>query len=282
MQKNSIDYLLLSGSKTLSSFATSHIDTEVILGFVLNRSKTFLYTHPHHTVTKSQEERFFQLIKKRQTKIPIAYITGKKEFYGRDFFVNKNTLIPRPETEELVDEVLEFLQVYNMGKTSVADIGTGSGCIATTIKKENPKLILYASDISDKAVEAAKKNAKNLNAKIILKKGDLLTPLKKIKINIIVANLPYISADHMKSLKNTPVSFEPKKALSGGKDGLNLYKKLFFQIKKYKQNPNAIFCEIEPVQKSGFTRYAKKYLPGYNLIFKKDLAGNLRFAKISR
>lgn len=217
------------------------------------------------------------MIQQRLKNEPVAYLINNKEFYGLNFYVDKNVLIPRPETEVLVDEIFKHIRIANHeSRITICDIGTGSGCIAITLKKYLPKAKVYASDISKKALAVAKKNARKLKVKILNKQGDLLKPLKKIKINIIAANLPYLTPRQM---KEESIQAEPKLALSGGKDGLDLYKELLNQVKEYAQKP-LIFLEIDPRQAMKIRRLIKKKLPQAVIEIKKDLSGRNRIAII--
>lgn len=256
--------------------ASTSIDAEILLSYILKKPKEYLYTYPEKNLTKSQCARFFLLIRRRLKYEPIAYMVDKKEFYGRKFFVNKNVLIPRPATESLVEEVIHYCQMSNVnGKLSIADIGTGSGCIAITLAKEIPRATIYATDISAKALHVAKKNAKTHSAKIAFYKGNLLEPLKKKKIDIIVANLPYLNFKE-KNVYKKILKYEPQLALYAKHGGIIYYKKLFQQINQYKIIPMIILCEISPKQKLKMEILTKKYLPSYNIQFKKDYSRYLR------
>lgn len=214
---------------------SSALDTDVLLSFVLKKPKEFLYTYPEKKLTASQIKKYNFLIKKRIKKMPIAYLIGHKEFFGLNFYVDKNVLIPRPLTESLVEAVIK--EIKNK-KAIIADIGTGSGCIAIALKKHLPQATIYAVDISVAALKVAKKNARKHHAKIIFKKGNLLDPIKKIKIDYIVANLPYLKVGQIKD----ELIYEPKTALLGGDKYI---KKLLRQIKNLSHSPKKIFLEKE-------------------------------------
>jgi len=217
---------------------TTALDAEVLLSHTLNKPKSFLYTYPEKKLTQAQVRKYKSLISRRAKHEPVAYITGHKEFYGLDFYVNQHTLIPRPETEALVEKIIKNKDIH-----SIADIGTGSGCIAIALAKNNPKLNIYAIDISSKALTVARKNAKAHKVKnITFKQGNLLEPIKNIKLDAIVANLPYLSEKVYK--KNYQhLKYEPKQALYAGKDGLDYYKKLLKQINKLKHKPQ-LYIEL--------------------------------------
>ena len=221
-----------------SKIESAMLDAEILLSFVLKNPKEFIYAHPEDTISKIQDTRYKKYLLRRIKGEPVAYIIGHKEFYGLDFLVNKNVLIPRPKTELLVEEILK-----NKNIKIIADIGTGSGCIAIALAKNNPKLKIYATDISARALEVAGQNAKFHKVKITFKKGNLLEPIKHIKLDALVANLPYLSKKIYQ--KNySQLKFEPKLALLAGQGGLECYKKLFSQIRKLKHKPKYIYIEF--------------------------------------
>lgn len=253
--------------------ASASLDAEVLLSFVLKKPRSYLYIWPDKTITKKQETRFRRLVACRLKGEPIAYLIKNKEFYGLNFYVDKNALIPRPETECLVEEILKYLRIANRkSRIAIADIGTGSGCLAITLKKYYPKAKIYASDISETALAVAKKNAKNHKIKIFFKQGNLLEPFKKTKFDIIVSNLPYLTPQQM---KNKTIQAEPRSALFGGKDGLTYYQELLNQIKRCKHKP-LIFLEIDPGQTKAIKKIIGKNLPDVSGEIKKDLAGKDR------
>jgi len=264
---------------------TAGLDAEVLLSFVLKKPKEFLYTHPKYELTKQQITRFKKLISRRSKGEPVAYLRNTKEFYGLDFYINKRVLIPRPETELLVEEVVESLKprsrtfmVRRLMKgrlrdnTTIIDIGTGSGCIAISLAKHLPKTKILATDISKPALAVAKKNARKQGVKVKFYQGDLLEPLKNKKIDIIAANLPYLD-NYYKLSKDPGLKFEPEKALEGFQHGIAVYEKLFKQVAGLKRKPKIIICEIGPTQAKKMKKLAKKYLPNSKVEIKKDLAG---------
>ena len=271
-------------------------DLELILAHSLNKTREFILTHPEKAITKKQETTIKKNIARRIKGEPIAYITGCKEFYGLDFVVNKNTLVPRPETELLVEEILKL----NLKNHIIADIGTGSGNIIISIAKilasmdQEPGATKYFGiDISKEALKIARLNAKkhNLDKKIKFFHGNLLEPIiknSKFKIQnsklIILANLPYLDIDWKNLLKSSEtkgLKFEPYIALYAGKDGLDAYRKLADQLKPLSEKTRdniTVFCEIGYLQTAGMRKifsFAK------NIKFMKDLAGRWRICKIN-
>ncbi len=267
---NILNWAQLRLNKTSPS---ANLDAEILLSFILKKDKIFLYSHPENKLTSTQLIKFKKIIDRRLQGEPIAYLTGTKEFYNLNFIVNKYVLIPRPETEIIVAEILKNRKIK-----TIADIGTGSGCIATALAKNNSKLKIYASDISASAINIARKNAINnkINKQITFKKGDLLKPFKNIKLDAIVANLPYLDIKHknlLNSSETVGLKFEPTIALYAGKDGLDSYRQLFKQIKQLKHTPNFIYLEIGHLQTIKIKKIIKTNLPSVKINIKKDLAG---------
>ena len=278
-----------------------HLDLEILIAYVIKKPREFVLAHPERQLTQKQELIIKNYVKRRQNKEPIAYIIGHKEFYGLDFEVNKHTLIPRPETEMIVDETLGLLRSMLRNKTAVIDVGTGSGNIIISIANQtkdlritNYELQFFATDISKSALNIAKKNAKehHVDKKIKFLWGNLLKPfpepkkLTELNVNnlIIVANLPYLSEKIYKESPKDVQNFEPKSALYSDNKGLAHYEKLFQQIKlliaSY-QSSVTIFLEISPEQKNKIQTLVKKYFPKAKIKFKKDLASKWRVCVIS-
>ncbi|MFZ2976107.1 MAG: peptide chain release factor N(5)-glutamine methyltransferase [Candidatus Moraniibacteriota bacterium] len=301
---------LLSHSinKLLKTSSTPQLDAEVLLSYVLKKPREYVLIHPEKKLTLKQVKKFNDFIKRRLNYEPIAYILGKKEFYGLNFKVTRDTLILRPETEHLVDAVISNSQLVNSKKTIIADIGTGSGNIIISLAKNiqtsnvhnGHSMSFFGIDISKKALTVAKHNAKknNVDDKIKFLRGNLLEPIIK-NINcymfhascsmIIVANLPYLSKKIYSSCAPNVKKFEPRSALISGIDGLDHYEKLFQQITLLRKKcfmlhaclPKrqvSCFMEISPEQKQKITKLIKKYFPNANIEFQKDLTQKWRVA----
>jgi release factor glutamine methyltransferase len=276
------EYLPKLKYKSLSPF----LDIEILLSQALNKPKEYLYEYPEKKLSAKQFSVFKKLFSRRLKGEPIAYILGYKEFYDLKFKVNKNVLIPRPETEILVDGVITFVKAQGSGlraQGNIVDVGTGSGCIIISLAK-NLKSNFYATDISSKALLLAKQNAKLNKVKINFLKGNLLHPfsseLRALSSEpIIIANLPYLTA---KELKKSTLKYEPKIALNGGQNGLEYFYELFDQIEKNGIKPKAIFLEIGWNQAAKIKQMAKKILPGYKTKTIKDLSGFDRVIKITK
>ncbi len=269
-------------------------EIEILLSFLLNKEREFLITHPESKIEKKIYQRFKILEKKRLANWSVAALIGKKEFYGLSFKVDKNVLIPRPESEMIVEEVLNLAKDSDK-KLMIIDLGTGSGAIiiavAAELKKTDKdkytKTIFRAIDISKPALKIARFNSlsNKCGNKIKFLAGNLLEPLiTKIDFEglnerqvIISANLPYLTPMQIK--KSPSIQKEPKLALVAGKDGLKYYRKLFKQM-KILNVPAKILCEIDPSQNKSIKILAKKYLPSVDVKIKKDLAGLYRLAII--
>lgn len=236
----------------LKKYSTTKLGSEIelLLGAVLDKSKEFLYLHPELRLTTEQATKLEELANQRVTGVPIAYLTGTKYFYGLNFKVNKNVLIPRPESEWMVDETLRILakKQKNSGRKllRVLDVGTGSGCLAVSIAYncDPAKVQVFASDISDKALGIAKQNCKLAKVKINFSKSDLLANIKG-KFDVIIANLPYVpESDYQKFIEN--LKFEPKLALSDGTNDFILIKKFLSQLPQKLEKNGIAILEIDP------------------------------------
>jgi release factor glutamine methyltransferase len=296
----------------LQNIPSADLDAEVLLLEALNRSrykkldKSWLYINDNYELNKNEEKLFNSFINQRLKNKPVAYIINRKEFYGYDFYVDENVLIPRPETEFIVEEVLKIINNINgdghlkecpspmSDKIDLIDIGTGSGCIIISVlnelaerKKENVIQNAYANDISKKAIEIAKINAKeyNLDKKIKFVANDFEKFIKKEFSStanqfIITANLPYINNDKYKKLLPNVRKYEPKTALAGrGKNGLDLIEKLISLIPNIKSKFNShnyILLEADPSQIKKIKILLKRKLNILNIKTIKDLRGKNR------
>lgn len=208
--------------------------------------------------------------------IPVQYIVGNVDFYGYNFKVNENVLIPRFETEELVEKTIKYINKYLEKKLDILDLGTGSGCIAITLKKELDCNV-DAVDISPKALEIAKLNAKNNNVDITFYEGDMLSPINK-KYDVIISNPPYIAYNEeiMEIVKNN----EPHTALYAEDNGLKYYKDIISNANKYLKEKSIIAFEIGEKQGKLILEYAKKYFKDSIITVEKDMQNRDRFVFI--
>jgi release factor glutamine methyltransferase len=258
-----ISELLKNAFKKIDRF-----DAEILLAHVLEKPREFVIAHPEYSVTRIENWKMNRLIRLRGQGIPYAHLTGKKGFYGFDFLVNKHTLVPRPETEVLVEAVLSTFPpllgegqggVEGQRKIILIDIGTGSGCIPISVLKSTnhqSPITTFAIDISKPALKIARKNAALHKVDITFLHGNLLEPIIKSSLFvdncslIITANLPYLTQTQFDT--EPTIQYEPISALVAEDDGLDLYKKLLEQIKNLiSQFPNfsiSAFFEIDPSQ----------------------------------
>ena len=236
---------------------------------VLNLSKPELLLNKNKELTKKNYKEYKRIIKKLNKGLPIQYITKKANFYGKEYYVNKNTLIPRPETEILVHKTNQLIEKHMNNKNiNILEIGTGSGIIAITLKKLNKNYNITATDISKKAIKVAKKNAKTHNTTITFKKTDLYKGINQ-KYDIIISNPPYIE-ENSQNIEKIVKDNEPKQALFGGKDGLDYYRRILKDITKIINKNHIIALEIGENQGQKIKKIIKKYLPKDKIIIKKD------------
>lgn len=235
------------------------LDRELLLATILKKDRVWLLTHPKHELSAHQLKRLAQYIQRRKENEPLAYILGEKEFFGLPFFVNRWTLIPRPETEILVESVLEYLkkQKNHAEGLAIVDVGTGSGCIITSLVTSIPNAHyrFFATDISKRALVVAKKNAKRygVSNKISFIHSDLIATLipqlRTFDAVLITANLPYLSEKLYQKTEPTVHDFEPRTALLSGQDGLDHYRRLLAGLASLAKGRKVRFwLEISPEQ----------------------------------
>ena len=249
---------LKSATKELRALdiKSASLDCEIILAHILDKDRAYLRAHDDEKLNKFQILRANFLLNKRKKRLPIAYITNQKEFYGRKFFVNKHTLIPRPESEDIIEILKQILpsSTFHIPCSNLLDIGTGSGCLGITAKLEFPEIEVTLADISLPALRIASKNAKTLSADVTFCKSDLLNSIKTHP-NIILANLPYVD----KSWERSPeTNFEPKSALFADDCGKLLIKKMLQQAHRLQSKGDLIIFEADPEQHDDLIKYAKK------------------------
>ncbi|MFV9510391.1 peptide chain release factor N(5)-glutamine methyltransferase [Tepidibacillus sp. LV47] len=250
-----------------SSFlAKQHIDqgeieAEVLLRSLFGWDRSQLFIHWHEPMPMSLFQQLEQWLERRINHEPLQYIIGSQEFYGRTFFVNSKVLIPRPETELLVEAIMKQAEkIWDDQPITVADIGTGSGVIAITLALERPNWRVYAIDISQDALQIAKRNAEKLGAKLDFHHGDLLEPFirQNFKIDILVSNPPYIPSRDIQTLMPEVKDYEPLLALDGGKDGLAFYRKIIAQSSSVLKRPGLIGFEIGIDQEKAIQKLFKE------------------------
>ena len=249
-----------------------------------NKEPHELYLMYDEEVDKDLEKQFLMGMEEYYNGRPIQYIKGMETFFGRDFKVNEDVLIPRYETEELVENILYRIDDYFPGYKNITlcDVGTGSGAIAISLALEEPKLKVYATDISDLALTVARENADNLKANVEFLAGDMLQPLieKNLKVDIFVSNPPYIPQEQ--EIEAVVKDNEPHVALFGGNDGLYFYRKIFEGVNELLNERALLAFEMGFDQRELMEEAVHKYFPNdpYEII--KDINGKDRMLFIYR
>lgn len=240
------------------------LESEILLGFVLQKERVFLHTHAYLELSHEEEAHFFELVEKRLNDCPIEYLLESCDFYGRSFFVNEHVLIPRPETEILVQKALDIISQYHLKE--IGEIGIGSACVSVSLALENPKLSIYASDISPNALEVALKNIErfNLKERVFLKQTRLWDRMPAIEM--LVSNPPYIARNY--PLEKSVLK-EPHEALFGGVKGDEILKEIVFLAAGLKIP--FLACEMGYDQLKSLKECLE--FCGYDAEFYKDLSG---------
>lgn len=257
---------------------------KVLFYHLANKQPHELYLMYDEEVDETLEKDFLMGMEEYYNGKPIQYIKGVETFFGRDFKVNENVLIPRYETEELVENILYRIDDYfaDYQNITLCDVGTGSGAIATSLALEENRLKVYASDISSLAIDVAKENARNLKADVTFLVGDMLEPLlnKNIKVDIFVSNPPYIPQNQ--EIEAVVKDNEPHVALFGGDDGLYFYRKIFSGVNELLNDRALLAFEMGFDQRELMEEALAEYFPNdpYEII--KDINGKDRMLFIYR
>ena len=254
-----IENILIEGISILQAnkIANPQLDSEILLSKSINKDKKYIILNPKEILKSKQLIRFKGLIERRKKGEPIAYLINKKEFWKEDFYVDKNVLIPRPDTELIVEEVLKIYPIKS--QLNFLDIGTGSGCILLSILKERANFYGTGIDISKKSIEVSKFNAKKLDLSNRTKFFHSSVDNFKIgKYDIVVSNPPYIELLNLKYLEKDVVNFEPKLALSGGFDGFSKIRKVINKASILIKKNGKFILEIGFNQKNKVKKILKK------------------------
>ena len=272
----SLRQVLQQTHRTLESFEIpdARLEAEVALMNVLRIPRQDIFSQQESEVTPQQAQALEEILARRQKREPLAYILGYKEFYGINLLVNPNVLIPRPETEFLVEHTL-FMALMGMESADlvIADIGTGTGAIAINLGIHLPSARVYAIDNFDPVLDVTSYNVRshNVTDRVTLLKGNLLEPLPE-PVDVIVANLPYIPSDRIPTLQ-PEIQWEPQTALDGGNNGLDLIDQLLNQAAEGKLKPHGvIILEIDPEQFEPVKQLASQLFPESDITVEKDLA----------
>jgi release factor glutamine methyltransferase len=256
------------GTLAAGNIEDTRLESELLLRHTMKISQVQLYLDLDHELSPNQEQTFWQLIKRRLSGEPTAYITEHREFYGLDFYVDSNVLIPRPESELLVEMALDLIQNYPM--PTIAEIGTGCGAVAISLALKLPRAKIYATDISALALKVALFNCQRHGVadRICLLHGDMLAPLPK-PVDLVVANLPYVSKSELTNSAN----FEPLLALDGGSDGLEKIYQLCQRVTDKLRPDSYLLLEIGQGLGKGVTTYLRSLFPSAKIEIAPDLSG---------
>lgn len=260
---------------------TPLLDAEVLLCHVLDMDRLYLYIDRRRELTQRQWEQYATFVEKRMAGVPVQYIIHKQEFMGLEFYVEEGVLIPRPDTEILVETVIHWAEkkIKKEQPITIVDLGTGSGGITVSLAKYIPNTFVYSVDISPKALKIGAKNAQSNGVKesIAFLQGDLFVPLEKAqlqdKVDILVSNPPYIPKHQIDKLQVEVAKYEPRLALDGGMDGLDFYRRIVDHGYTFVKNGGFIALEVghdQADQVKGMMEKKKKYKTIQKI---KDLAG---------
>lgn len=274
-KNNTLEQLLSEAKKRLKASGAGEysLDSSLFMMKATGFSKIQLFTKNDYVLTEEEAENFEKMVSRREKGEPCQYITGEAFFFGHEFKVNKSVLIPRADTEVLVETVLDYKEKY--GIKNMLDIGTGSGCIAISLALEG--INMTACDISQCALKTAEKNAQLNNVKVEFKQSDVFSSFEGEKFDAVVSNPPYIEKDVIPTLMREVKDFEPMGALDGGNDGLDFYRQIVHEGKEHLKEKGFIFFEIGYNQGKALKEiFEKEGFKDIKII--KDLAGLDRVA----
>jgi len=272
---------LARGTGILAGGQSPRPDAALLLACALERSRDWIVAHPDDDVDEAALARYVALCARRSTGMPLAYVLGRAGFYGREFEVDESVLVPRPETEHLVDEALLFLRQRALEgrESAVLDVGTGSGAIACTIAAQSQNAV-DATDASPAALDVAARNARRLGVARLCRFfcGDLMEPVASRRYDLIVANLPYLPTRDLPAAPD-PVSFEPAVALDGGPDGLDCYRRLLQTAPAALALEGLLLLEAAPPTMPALETLVRAAFPGAQVAFGNDYAGLARYLR---
>ena len=271
---------------TAARVGSPRMNAELLLMFTLGRDRAYLFAHPEHELTTEEESRYDETLTQRARGVPAQYITGHQEFWGMDFIVTPAVLIPRPETEHVIETVLQFNLSRGRassqgGSTCIVDVGTGSGCIAIALAKELPQAKIHATDISAAALEVAQANAARhqLEARLNFHQTDLLQGLDPGTFDFVVSNPPYVGESEEDQVQLEVRKFEPRTAVFAGLTGLEVIERLIPQAHAVLKPGGRLTIEISGTIVQG----VKRLLDGWGpLQITNDLQGIPRVASATK
>lgn len=284
VEKFTISSLLEKGIELLGEgdYFNPLLDAQILLMHLLDVNKIYLYSHNDEIVEEKVVEKFLELIKLRKKRYPLQYIIGKQEFMGLDFKVKQGVLVPRPDTEILVEKIIDIVKsgyFKNKEKINIVDIGTGSGAITLSLAHFLENAFVYSVDISNIALSVAKENAKlhDLENQVKFLNGSLFEPLNdenlEGKVDILVSNPPYIPTKIIEELQTEVSTYEPKLALDGGEDGLDFYRDIIKESNNFMSKTSIIAFEIGHDQASALKNLLEKNGNFENITVLTDLSG---------
>ncbi len=260
--------------------ATAVLDADLLVAHVIGARKEDVYAHPEAPLTDWAAREVASLVERRSRGEPVAYLRGLKEFYGLSFVVAPSVLIPRPETEVLVQEAVRW--AAGRKRPTLCDLGTGSGAVAVAIAIELPLARVVAVDASEEALALARENAMRHDVleRIEFRAGDLLAPLEA-PVDAVIANLPYLRSDELERGGGTSLAYEPRVSLDGGPDGLAVIRRAVAELGPHLTADGAAFFECAPEQTKEVARLLRRALPGRTRVA-RDLAGRERVVVAER
>jgi release factor glutamine methyltransferase len=260
---------------TASHVPSPRLNAETLLMFTLGCDRAFLYAHPERTLSEEDQQRYDTALGQRATGIPAQYITGHQEFWGLDFIVSPAVLIPRPETEHLIEAVLDLTR--GMHAPEIVDVGTGSGCIALALAHELPTARIHATDLSDAALEIATANAARLqlDTRVMFQKADLLSEFASNSFDFVVSNPPYVGESEEDQVQLEVRKFEPRSAVFAGPTGLEVIERLLPQAHTTLKHGGRLVMEISGTILSGVNELLRGW---QSYEFQSDLQGIPRVA----
>ncbi len=271
---------LLETRETLSrqGITEAPLEAELLVGLALGIDRATLYASLEEAVTGPGEEDLAPLVLRRASREPLPYLLGSREFFGMAFQVRPGVFIPRPETELLVERAISIVEArFPSGGAVIADVGTGSGAVTVSLAAHLPGARLYGTDVSGTALAVAKDNAQRHGVadRTRFLRGDLLAPVPET-VDLVIANLPYIKSAVIPTLEPEVSQFEPREALDGGADGLDLVRRLLDRGVDRMHLPGTILLELDPDQMEAATEAARTVYAGSSITMTKDLAGHDR------
>lgn len=283
MVKNTIEKLLKDGLNIIEEreYNNPFLDVQLILSHLLKKDKIYLHMHKDEEVDSNVSEKYYEMVERRNLGYPLQYMINSQEFMGLDFFVQEGVLVPRPDTEILVEKLINMVNqtAFKDKKIKILDIGTGSGAIALSLAYYLKNSVVTAIDISDIAIETATLNVKRLNlSNVSIIKADVFEDMNigDEKYDIVVSNPPYIEKSTIEELQIEVSKYEPKIALDGGIDGLDFYRQIINVFKEIHGKNSILAVEIGYNQKKTVTEIFENAKLFNKIETYKDLSGNDR------